>query len=176
MIKYSNSPQVSRTSGSRRRLMRLGLASCSSSACNNLNKNGASRPCRVMSKMAEVVLVFLPAVAAMWLDHKTDCILAEVLNLGSRGWHHQMQQQSHDPAARNDGNLKKRVCTRWRGHLYKPTSEPTQVGLLFPHHLAAKTRMSVVSFGFRKCFPQMSFHACTHDMLHVGHARDAWAG
>ena len=86
-----------------------------------------------------------------------------------------MQPQCHDPSLRNDGNLKKRVGTRWRGHFYKPTLEPTQVRLLcalFPHHLAAKTRMSMVRIGFRKFFPQMSFHACTHDMLSVGcHAR-----
>jgi hypothetical protein len=82
-----------------------------------------------------------------------------------------MQQQSHDPAARSDGNLRKRVGTRWKGHFYKPTLEPTQVRLLcplFPQHLAAKTRMNVVRPGFRKKFPQMSFHACTHDMLRVG--------
>jgi hypothetical protein len=153
MIKYSNSPQVFRTSGSRRCLIRLGLPSCSSSACNNFNKNRASRPCRVMSKMAEVVLMFLPAVAAMWLDRKTGCTLVEVLNPWSRGWHHQMQQR-HDPALRNDGNLKKRAGTRWRGHFYKPTLEPTQVRPLFPKHLTAKTYISVVRFGIWKFFPQ----------------------
>ena len=39
------------------------------------------RPCRVMSKMGDVVLVFLPSVAATWLDCKTNCSLVEVLNL-----------------------------------------------------------------------------------------------
>ena len=126
-----------------------------------------------MSKISDIILVFLPAVASMWLDRKADCILVEVLNPGSQGWHHQMPQQSHNPAVRNDGNLKKRVGTRWRGYLYEPTLEPTQVRRLwplFPQQLAAKARMKVVRIGFRKCFPQMRFHACTHDMLRVGHA------
>jgi hypothetical protein len=38
----------------------------------------------------------------------------------------------------------------------------------FPHHLAVKTCMNMVGLGLQKIFPQMSFHACTHDMLHVG--------
>ena len=118
--------------------------------------------------MADVVLMFLPAVAETWLDRKTDCTLVKVLNPWSRGWHRQMQQQCHDPALRNDGNLEKRVGTRWRGHFYKHTLEPTQVRPLFPRHLAAKTRVSVVRIGLRKFFPQLGFHACTHDMLLVG--------
>jgi hypothetical protein len=66
-----------------------------------------------------------------------------------------MQQQSHDPAVRNDGNLKKRVGTRWEGHFYMPTLEPTQVRPLCPlfrQHLTAKTRMNMVRLGIRKNF------------------------
>jgi hypothetical protein len=125
-----------------------------------------------MSKMADIVLVVLPEVAATWLDRKTDSILVEALNpQQSQRWHHRMQRQSHDRASRNDGNLRMRVDTRWKSHFYKPTLEPAQVCPLcplFPHHPAAKTRVNVVRHGLRKNFPQMSFHACTHDMLRVG--------
>ena len=57
IIYYGNSPQKSCTSGFWWRLIKLGLASCSSSACNSVNKNGPIWLCSIMSRITDVILV-----------------------------------------------------------------------------------------------------------------------
>jgi hypothetical protein len=69
-----------------------------------------------------------------------------------------MQQQSHDPAVRNDGNL-------------GTDTGPSALSSFPPASDSEDTHEHGETWHPKK-FPQMSFHACTLDMLRVGcHAR-----